>query len=82
MIEPLSLMTPQKFVARVLCGIVRSYRRFISPLFPRSCRFQPSCSAYALEALEKKPLAAALKCIVIRLAKCHPFHPGGYDPLK
>lgn len=62
-------------------GLVRLYRRRIARWLPPACRFEPSCSAYALEALEKKPLGEALWRIVVRLAKCNPFHPGGYDPL-
>ncbi|MEM9384084.1 MAG: membrane protein insertion efficiency factor YidD [Pseudomonadota bacterium] len=60
---------------------IRCYQLLISPFLPRSCRFYPTCSAYALEALERYPLAKAGELTVKRLAKCHPWHAGGYDPL-
>ncbi|MEO0424985.1 MAG: membrane protein insertion efficiency factor YidD [Pseudomonadota bacterium] len=60
---------------------IRCYRWGISPFLPRSCRFYPSCSTYALEAFERYPLAKAGELTVKRLAKCHPWHAGGYDPL-
>ncbi len=58
------------------------YRRYLSPLWPPACRFTPSCSEYALEAFQKKSTAQALWMTVVRIAKCHPFHPGGYDPVR
>jgi putative membrane protein insertion efficiency factor len=61
--------------------LVRLYRATLSPLLPRACRFHPSCSAYAEEALARRPLANALWLILRRIARCHPFHPGGYDPV-
>ncbi|RCX23122.1 hypothetical protein DFP94_101715 [Fontibacillus phaseoli] len=68
-------------VRKSLQGPIHFYRKFISPLKPPTCRFYPTCSAYALEAIEvhgpiKGPLLAAK-----RIAKCHPFHPGGLDPV-
>lgn len=62
--------------------LLRFYKRRISPLFPPACRFVPTCSEYAIEAFEKKPFFTALGLTVVRIAKCHPFHPGGYDPVK
>ena len=61
--------------------LVRSYRFAISPVLPRTCRFTPSCSAYAEEALRKHGFLRALGLIVRRISRCHPFHPGGYDPV-
>ncbi|MGE5590277.1 MAG: membrane protein insertion efficiency factor YidD [Bacillota bacterium] len=61
--------------------LIRSYRRFISPLFPPTCRFHPSCSAYALEAVERHGAARGGWLAVKRIARCHPFNPGGYDPV-
>ncbi|WP_019532700.1 membrane protein insertion efficiency factor YidD [Paenibacillus ginsengihumi] len=58
---------------------VKVYRRWISPLKPPTCRFYPTCSAYALEALEKHGAARGTWLAVKRIAKCHPFHPGGID---
>ena len=67
--------------ARVLIVPVLGYRRFISPLIPPTCRFAPSCSEYALEALRQHGAVRGLWLTVRRLARCHPFHPGGYDPV-
>ncbi|MCY3711689.1 MAG: membrane protein insertion efficiency factor YidD [Gemmatimonadetes bacterium] len=61
---------------------VRGYRLVISPLLPPSCRFTPTCSNYAIEALERKGLFAGTRMAVWRLLRCHPFHPGGYDPVE
>ena len=61
--------------------MVKFYRRGISPYTQPSCRFIPTCSAYALEALEKYGAAKGLWLAVKRLSKCHPFHKGGYDPV-
>jgi putative membrane protein insertion efficiency factor len=69
-------------VKRFFLSLIRVYRRYISPLFPPTCRFVPTCSEYALEAFEKKPTLKALWMTVVRIAKCHPCHPGGYDPVK
>ena len=61
---------------------VRGYRLLISPLLPPSCRFTPTCSQYAIEALENKGLFTGTRMAVWRLLRCHPFHPGGYDPVE
>jgi putative membrane protein insertion efficiency factor len=61
--------------------LVRSYRFALAPVLPKSCRFEPSCSAYAEEALRKHGLLRALLLITGRIFRCHPFHPGGYDPV-
>jgi len=68
-------------VTRVLMAVVTGYRRFISPLLPPRCRFEPSCSAYALEALQVHGAARGLWLAMARIARCHPFNPGGYDPV-
>lgn len=60
---------------------IRFYRRWISPLKPPTCRFYPTCSAYALEALEVHGAAKGSWLAVKRICKCHPFHPGGVDPV-
>lgn len=60
---------------------VRLYRVLLSPLLPRTCRFHPTCSAYALQAIQDYGAPKALYLIVGRILRCHPFHPGGYDPL-
>lgn len=66
---------------RILVAFVRFYRKNISPLKQPSCRFTPTCSAYALEALEKHGAAKGAWLALKRLLKCHPFHKGGYDPV-
>jgi putative membrane protein insertion efficiency factor len=68
-------------VARLLIIPIIGYQRFISPLLGPRCRFAPSCSAYALEALRRHGAARGLWLAVRRLARCHPFNPGGYDPV-
>ena len=68
-------------VTRALMAAVTGYRRFISPLLPPRCRFEPSCSAYALEALRVHGARRGLWLAVARIARCHPFNPGGYDPV-
>jgi putative membrane protein insertion efficiency factor len=67
--------------ARVLSVPVIGYRRFISPFLAPRCRFAPSCSEYALEALRRHGAVRGLWLSVRRLARCHPFNPGGYDPV-
>ena len=65
----------------LLLALIRFYRWAISPSLPRACRFEPSCAAYAEEAIARRPLPRALWLIVRRISKCHPVHPGGYDPV-
>jgi uncharacterized protein len=67
--------------ARALAAAVRFYRRFISPALPPTCRFYPSCSAYALEALQVHGALRGTRLAVLRLLRCHPWHPGGVDPV-
>lgn len=64
---------------KVLIALVKFYRRRISPLTPPQCRFVPTCSQYALEALEKYGAAKGVWLTVRRLSKCHPFHRGRHD---
>ena len=68
-------------VARMLLLPIIAYRRWISPGLPARCRFYPSCSAYALEAIEVHGALRGIWLAVRRIGRCHPFHPGGYDPV-
>ena len=68
-------------LVRVLAGLVRGYQLIISPLLPPSCRFMPSCSQYALEAIMRHGAVRGTWLAVRRLVRCHPFHPGGFDPV-
>jgi putative membrane protein insertion efficiency factor len=61
--------------------LVRGYQVSLGPLLPPSCRYYPSCSAYAIEALEKHGAIKGVWLATKRIARCHPFRPGGYDPV-
>ena len=65
----------------VLVTLVRAYQRLLSPVLPPACRFTPSCSAYAVTALERYGAARGTWMALRRLARCHPWNPGGYDPV-
>lgn len=65
----------------ILIGLLRAYQYAISPLLGRSCRFFPTCSEYAVEALGKYGAAKGGYLAVRRVLRCHPWHPGGYDPV-
>ncbi len=62
-------------------GALRLYKRFISPVLPPACRFAPTCSEYAAEAIEKHGILRGGTLAVRRLVRCGPWHPGGYDPV-
>lgn len=68
-------------VTRVLMLLISAYRSFVSPLLGPTCRFEPSCSAYSLEALRVHGALRGTWLTVRRIGRCHPFHPGGYDPV-
>ena len=65
----------------LLLALVAAYRRFLSPLLPTACRFEPSCSAYAAEAIRRHGCARGLRLTVHRLLRCRPFGGGGPDPV-
>ncbi len=60
---------------------IRGYQLWVSPLLPATCRYYPTCSAYALEALERHGAINGSWLAIRRLTRCHPFRPGGYDPV-
>lgn len=62
--------------------LLRAYKSFLSPLLPPSCRFYPTCSEYAAEAVGKYGVFKGAVLSVKRILRCHPFHPGGYDPVQ
>ena len=66
---------------RILLALIAGYRFFLSPLFGPRCRFYPSCSAYASEAIEAHGPLRGTWLAVKRIVKCHPWHPGGFDPV-
>jgi putative membrane protein insertion efficiency factor len=66
---------------RAAIFLLTGYKRFISPWLPRACRFEPTCSVYALQAIEKYGFMRGTSLSLKRLLKCHPFHSGGYDPV-
>lgn len=66
---------------RTMAGLIRGYQLLISPILPPSCRFAPSCSQYALEAITRHGALRGGWLAARRLARCHPFHPGGFDPV-
>jgi len=68
-------------VRSVLAGAIRFYQKFISPLFPPSCRFHPTCSEYTRQAIMRHGAFKGIWLGIVRISKCHPFHPGGYDPV-
>jgi hypothetical protein len=74
-----------RLITNLLCAPIHFYRRFLSPLMPPSCRFQPSCSAYALEAIKAHGPARGLLLAARRLSRCHPISwlggSSGFDPV-
>jgi len=72
---------PLQWPKKIALGFIRVYQYIISPLFPPSCRFTPTCSRYATEAIERYGFVKGMFLAIKRLARCHPFARGGYDPL-
>ena len=65
----------------LLLLLLRGYKRFVSPMLGQRCRFHPSCSTYTMEAIERFGVMRGGWLGVRRIGRCHPFHPGGYDPV-
>lgn len=72
---------PGSMATRILVSLIRGYQRYISPLLRPRCRFHPSCSQYAVEALLRHGALKGGLLAVRRVMRCHPLHPGGYDPV-
>lgn len=70
-----------RFLASFLVFLVRAYQLALSPHFGGQCRFDPSCSEYAVDALEVHGPVRGLRLAALRIARCHPFSPGGFDPV-
>lgn len=66
---------------KLLFILIKFYQYFISPLTGQNCRYYPTCSAYALEAVEKYGSLKGTALAIKRIARCHPFHAGGFDPI-
>jgi uncharacterized protein len=67
---------------RPIVMLLRGYKRFISPILPSACRFYPTCSEYMLDAVTKYGAARGVWMGIKRIGRCHPFHAGGYDPVR
>ena len=67
---------------RAALALIAVYQKALSPLLPGCCRFEPSCSAYAAGAIERFGLLRGVPKALLRLLKCHPLHPGGFDPVR
>jgi len=65
----------------LIIGIIKFYQMFVSPLKGPTCRFYPTCSQYSIQAVEKYGVPKGVLLAIKRILKCHPFHPGGYDPV-
>jgi uncharacterized protein len=66
----------------LIIGGLRFYKQWISPLLPSACRFAPTCSEYMMEAVQRYGAARGIWLGMRRLSRCHPFHQGGYDPVR
>ena len=65
----------------VILFLLRGYKRFLSPILPSACRFEPTCSVYMQQAIEKKGVFQGVYLGIKRILRCHPFSAGGYDPI-
>jgi uncharacterized protein len=67
---------------RPIVMLLRGYKRFVSPILPSACRFYPTCSEYMMDAIAKYGAARGVWMGIKRIGRCHPFHAGGYDPVR
>jgi putative membrane protein insertion efficiency factor len=67
---------------KVVIAALSLYKRFLSPFVPAACRYRPTCSEYMLEAVEKYGVRRGVWMGMLRLLRCHPFHEGGFDPVR
>ena len=72
----------QRGIVLLALGVLRVYKLMVSPLLPSACRFHPTCSDYMKEAIEKHGVLKGVGLGLRRLARCHPFHQGGFDPVR
>jgi uncharacterized protein len=69
-------------VRKLFIGLIQIYRRYVSPMLPPTCRYEPSCSLYTVRAIEKYGVVRGLFMGILRVLRCHPFARGGFDPVK
>jgi putative membrane protein insertion efficiency factor len=69
-------------VRKLFIGLIQIYRRFVSPMLPPTCRYEPSCSLYTVQAIEKYGVLRGLFMGTLRVLRCHPFARGGFDPVR
>ena len=67
---------------RIVIALLKGYKLLVSPLLPSACRYYPTCSEYMMEAVQRYGAARGIWLGVRRLSRCHPFHQGGYDPVR
>ena len=72
----------QRALISVALGLLRTYKLVVSPLLPSACRFHPTCSEYMKDAIEKHGVLKGIGMGLRRLSRCHPFHQGGFDPVR
>jgi len=70
-----------KMPARIFCMAIRGYQFMVSPFLGKNCRFYPTCSQYTLESIKRFGVSKGVLLGLVRIAKCGPWHPGGYDPV-